>query len=75
MEGGNHDPARLKRIIDLDNRLKKQKQAIAQEQNLEEYTKGLSQDPTTWWWQLLKPIPKIHHRDRFDWLWNFLSAS
>ena len=61
-------------LIELDERLKKQGKAIASSVKLAKFQKVLKPDESAWWWFFQSP-KQIDRWDRFDWLWNVLTAA
>lgn len=64
----------LAKLIELDNRLHKQANAIASCSKLEEWRKSLKPTELAWWW-FFKPDEKIDSWDRYDWVWNSLTVA
>lgn len=62
----------LIKIIELDERLKKQAALITQIVQLSEWRASLHSPAEAWWWFL---EPPTNQWDRFDWLWNALSLT
>lgn len=61
-------------LIALDERLKKQGKAIARSVKLAKLREPLKPDESDWWW-FFQPAKQIDPWDRFDWVWNVLSAA
>ncbi|MEM8613727.1 MAG: hypothetical protein AAGF93_17010 [Cyanobacteria bacterium P01_H01_bin.105] len=60
----------------LDNKLQDLAPAIVADGKLADCRRSRQPDETAWWWWLETNAPEsTHWLDRFDWLWNFLSAS
>lgn len=62
----------LIKIIELDNRLKKQAGLITQIVQLSDWRASLHPPAVAWWWFL---EPPTNRWDRLDWLWNALSIT
>lgn len=60
------------RTFKLDQKLCRYSEAIAQVTNLPEWRRSFHISETAWWWYFSKPIDS---RDRFDWLWSFLTIA
>ncbi|MCT7952210.1 hypothetical protein NG798_20645 [Ancylothrix sp. C2] len=60
-------------IIELDEHLKKHQVIIAKAGKLDEWRKSLHPPDTAWWWFFEDP-KEIHPWDRWDWLWEALTA-
>ncbi|MFG6096987.1 hypothetical protein SPB21_17110 [Leptothoe sp. ISB3NOV94-8A] len=67
----------LARLSDLDNQLQLLAPALLKDGKLADCRRSRQPDETAWWWWLEPYVSeeKRHRLDRFDWLWNFLSAS
>lgn len=61
-------------IIQLDEHLKKHQAIIAKAGQLDEWRKSLHPPDTAWWWFFEAP-KEIHTWDRWDWLWEALTAA
>lgn len=60
----------------LDNKLQDLAPAMIADGKLADCRRSRQPDETAWWWWLEANVPESPHwLDRFDWLWNFLSAS
>ncbi len=53
----------------LDDRLKQQKDAIAQTLDLEQWRETVKPSESAWWWFCDLPKP-LGWWERFDWVWN-----
>ncbi|NEQ51112.1 MAG: hypothetical protein F6K11_13415 [Leptolyngbya sp. SIO3F4] len=64
-------------LSDLDNQLQKLAPFLVKNGKLVDCRRSRQPDETAWWWWLESYVPetKRHRVDRFDWLWNFLSAT
>ncbi|MEM6253026.1 MAG: hypothetical protein AAF821_08895 [Cyanobacteria bacterium P01_D01_bin.156] len=67
----------LARLSDLDDRLQRLAPHLVKEGRLADCRRSRQPDETAWWWWLEAyiPEPARHRLDRFDWLWNLLSAA
>lgn len=61
-------------VLQLDERLKKQEVTIATAGKLAEWRKSLHPSESAWWWFFQAP-KHIHPWDRWDWLWDGLTAT
>lgn len=64
----------IARLIELDGKLKSQGEAIATYGALAEWRESLESAESSWWW-FFQPPKIIHKRDRYDWLWDTLTAA
>ncbi len=66
----------LAHLSELDNKLQDLAPALIKDDKLADCRRSRQPDKTAWWWWLESclPEPELHALDRFDWLWNFLSA-
>lgn len=64
-------------LSDLDCGLKTQARVIVMDHKLAECRQSRRPPEAAWWWRLESYVPKYsgHKLDRWDWLWNVLSAS
>ncbi|NES80644.1 MAG: tetratricopeptide repeat protein [Moorea sp. SIO2B7] len=60
-------------LLALDERLKNQTEAIATSGKLEKWRESLHPPESAWWW-FCQSAKKIDSWDRFDWLFNGLTA-
>lgn len=67
----------LARLSDLDNQLQDLAPVLIRDGKLAACRRSRQPDKTAWWWWLetSEPESNAHKLDRFDWLWNLLSAS
>ncbi|MBE9066763.1 hypothetical protein IQ260_08870 [Leptolyngbya cf. ectocarpi LEGE 11479] len=67
----------LARLSDLDNQLQDLTPVLLKDGKLADCRRSRQPDKTAWWWWLetAEPESNNHKLDRFDWLWNVLSAS
>ena len=61
-------------LLELDQRLRAQSEAITAAVDLATYRQSLNPDASAWWWFLEPEEPKKHAGDRFDWVWNGLTV-
>lgn len=63
-------------LSDLDSGLKAQADILTADNKLAECRQSRRPPEAAWWWWLEPEVtaPTKHKLDRFDWLWNFLSA-
>lgn len=61
-------------LIALDGRLRKQGKAIARSVKLAKLREPLKPDESAWWW-FFQSAKQVDPWDRFDWVWNVLSAA
>lgn len=64
--------ANLETLFELDERLKKQSDAIASVAKLEEWRASINPLSSSWWWFFQCP-QKVDSWDRYDGVWNTLS--
>jgi tetratricopeptide (TPR) repeat protein len=66
----------LIKLSALDEQLRKQDQAISTGLHLPMWRKVLHPPETNWWWffEVIKSAPKTTNWDRFDWVFNLLTA-
>ncbi len=64
----------IKKVNELDVRLRKQAQSINQAVTLADLRSIFNPPEKDWWW-LLDPPKPLPWRDRYDWLWRGLSIS
>ncbi|NEQ55293.1 MAG: hypothetical protein F6K11_35110 [Leptolyngbya sp. SIO3F4] len=64
------------RLIELDQRLQKQSEAIALCADLGIYRQSIKPDRSSWWWffDAPKQEKKKHKYNQFDWVWNGLTV-
>ena len=60
----------LIQLVQLDDRLRQQKNCISTLVSLDDYRTSLAIKEDAWWWHL-EPTP--HRWDRFDWVWQALT--
>ena len=60
------------RLSDLDHRLRKLGDLIANTISLDKWRARLNRDEAAWWWQFT-PARKVDSWDRIDWLWDALT--
>ena len=61
-------------LIELDQRLQRQAGAIAKAAPLETWRQSRQPDEDAWWWFFQPPEADHGAWDRFDWVWNGLTA-
>ncbi|MBE9080117.1 hypothetical protein IQ241_22960 [Romeria aff. gracilis LEGE 07310] len=69
---GQLPQAHLLQVVELDERLRGQRDRVAQALPLADWRTSLNIADSAWWWQL-EPPP--HRLDRFDWVWNALTVT
>lgn len=66
----------LAKLLELDNFLKTQADAIALNADLEEWRATFHPSPEAWWWFLeLTPNEETSRSNRYDWLFNTLTIA
>lgn len=64
----------IARLIELDGKLKSRGSAIATYGALAEWRESLEPPKSSWWW-FFQPPKITDARDRYDWLWDTLTAT